>query len=57
MCLHIGSRHAVALMDIGKRVIPAEGIAVHDALHKAADVEESDLVPQEVRQCSAWSVP
>ena len=36
-------------MDIGKRVITAEGIAVHDALHKAANVKEADLVPQEVR--------
>ena len=49
MCLDIGPRHAVTLMDIGERVIPAEGIAVHDALHKAANVEEADLIPQEVR--------
>ena len=49
MCLHIGSRHAVTLVDVGKRVVAAEGITVDDALDQTANVQEADLVPQEVR--------
>ena len=49
MCLHIGSRHAVTLVDVGKRVVAAEGITVDDALDQAANVQEADLVAQEVR--------
>ena len=48
MCLHIGSRHAVTLVDVGKRVVTAEGITVDDALDQAANVQETDLVAQEL---------
>ena len=43
------SRHAVTLVDVGKRVVAAEGITVDDALDQAANVQEADLVAQEVR--------
>ena len=36
-------------MDVGKRVVAAEGITVDDALDQAANVQEADLVAQEVR--------
>ena len=43
------SRHAVTLVDVGKRVVAAERITVDDALDQAANVQEADFVPQEVR--------
>ena len=36
-------------MDVGKRVVAAEGSTVDDALDQAANVQEADLVAQEVR--------
>ena len=49
MCLHISAGHAVTLVDVGKRVVAAEGITVDDALDQTANVQEADLVAQEVR--------
>ena len=49
MRLHISAGHAVTLVDVGKRVVAAEGITVDDALDQAANVQEADLVAQEVR--------
>mgnify|MGYP000762369897 CR=1 FL=1 len=49
MCFHIGSRHAVALVDVGEGVVTAEGVAVYDALDQTADIKEADLIPQEMR--------
>ena len=47
MRLHISAGHAVTLVDVGKRVVAAEGITVDDALDQAANVQEADLVAQE----------
>ena len=44
MCFHIGSRHAVALVDVGESVVTAEGVAVYDALDQTADIKEADLI-------------
>ena len=47
MCPHKCAGHAVALVDIGKGVIPAKAVAVHHGLHQAADIQKADLIFQE----------
>ena len=39
-------RHAVTRIDVLNRIVPAKAVAVHNALHQAANIQKADLILQ-----------